>query len=915
MTFRIPKEIFRVKPLTEGGYLRQKCKVCGADFWSLVERDDCNDAPCVDYRFFDLKLKVPPLSVKEVRDLFLKFFSKRGHELIEPYPVVARWREDLYLTIASIIVFQPHVTSGRVPPPANPLVIAQPCIRLEDIESIGYTLGRHLTNFIMGGHHAFNYPDKFIYFTDETVELAREFFVNEIGVPEDKIVFKESWWEGGGNAGPSFEVAVEGLEVATLVFMIYDVINGKYVEMPIKIVDTGYGIERIAWLTQKTPTAFHAIYGNLVSKYHDIVGIPEPPEDLLRVTIKYAGRLNPKDGEAFRELSKLVADSTGYSASEVSSLLGGAIRVYTLLDHIKTALLMLSDGIVPSNSGEGYLARLVLRKIFRHLRSLGALDTLEKLIKLQIDFWHDLYPRLREREDYIFDVTDFERRKFEDLVKRAPEVVRRYLKRGPGLGLNELIELYDSHGIPPENVAEVAKSFGVVVSVPKDFYSVIASRHSRAPIKKVEKLKLPEDVVRKFRGLPPTDFLFHKDQYIREFTAKVVATYGKYVVLDKTAFYPEGGGQEADTGVFYLPDGRIVKVVDVQKIDNVVVHKLSSEVPDDLVGKEVKGVIDWSRRYVLMRHHTATHIILGVSRKLLGQHVWQAGAEKTERRGRLDITHYRTPTPDEIKALEDEANKVILEGREVRAQYLPRYEAERKYGLVLYQGGVPQDPVIRVVEIPGLDAEACFGTHLKNTMEVGGIKIINVEKIQDGVVRLEYVAGTQLAQYARELESKLSEASKIVGGDVVKRVKSLVEERRRLKELLNVYRSVFVESKLREFESRFRSVGNLRLLVEIQEVDDEEAYRELLLKLTKRVPNVALVLLKPKKERFLVEISMGSEASKVVDAVELLKYLTSKYGGRGGGKRDHATGFIPAKELDVKEVEELLTQLISRAGR
>ncbi|MFN3268941.1 MAG: alanine--tRNA ligase-related protein, partial [Zestosphaera sp.] len=182
-------------------YFRLKCGVCGADFWSRVYRDNCNDAPCADYTFFNLRIGSGPLTVREVRDKFLNFFEKLGHEVIKPYPVVARWRDDLYLTIASIVVFQPHVTSGLVPPPANPLVIAQPSIRLEDIDSVGYTFGRHLTNFIMGGHHAFNYPDKYVYFTHETAEYAKEFFTRVIGVPEEELVFKESWWEGGGNAG------------------------------------------------------------------------------------------------------------------------------------------------------------------------------------------------------------------------------------------------------------------------------------------------------------------------------------------------------------------------------------------------------------------------------------------------------------------------------------------------------------------------------------------------------------------------------------------------------------------------------------------------------------------------------------------------------------------------------------------
>lgn len=245
---------YRLGIFRERGYTRRVCRVCGTPFWTRGPHEVCNDIPCTDYRFFDIPLRLKNLSYEDTVRLFLDFFRREGHEVIEPAPVVARWREDLYLTIASIVVFQPHVTSGRVPPPANPLVIAQPCVRLEDIDNVGLTFGRHMTSFTMGGHHAFNYPDKYVYWKDETVAYAEKFFGELIGVPDEELTFKESWWEGGGNAGPSMEVTVGGLEVATLVFMQYEAVDGGYKEIPLKIVDVGYGIERITWLTQKTPT-------------------------------------------------------------------------------------------------------------------------------------------------------------------------------------------------------------------------------------------------------------------------------------------------------------------------------------------------------------------------------------------------------------------------------------------------------------------------------------------------------------------------------------------------------------------------------------------------------------------------------------------------------------------------------------
>lgn len=907
----VDRGVFRVRPFTERKYLRQKCRVCGADFWALKRRGDCGDAPCTNYYFFDLPIKSPPLSVEEVVERFTGFFKRNGHEIIEPHPVVARWRDDLYLTIASIVVFQPHVTSGLVPPPANPLVIAQPCIRLEDIDSVGYTLGRHLTNFIMGGHHAFNYPDKYVYFTDETVEYARRFFTEEIGVPEDELVFKESWWEGGGNAGPAFEVAVGGLEVATLVFMMYEERDGAYVPMKLRIVDTGYGIERIAWLTQKTPTAFHAIYGEgMVKDFYGLLGLKELPEEVLRSAIRVAGRVHPQDEAGLRRIGELVSPATGMEVDEIVAGLQNMVKVLTLLDHSKTAALMLSDGVVPSNSGEGYLARLVLRRLYRVLGDQATEGTIEKIFMDQASRWRRLYPRVWERKDYVLDVALIELERFRRLIQRAPATIRRYVRRGKGvLGVNELIELYDSHGIPPEMVEQIARRFGARVDFPPNFYEILVQKHSRAPIKRKEKAKLPDDVIKEVKKLPPTRRLFHEDSFIRRFTANVVKSLGKYVVLDKTAFYPEGGGQLGDRGV--LRHGGVnYTVVDTQKIGDVIVHVL--EEPTNLrEGDEVEGEIDWARRLALMRHHTATHIILGAARRVLGEHVWQAGAEKTEEKGRLDITHYRLPSREEIRKIEELANRVILEARPVRTYFMPRYEAEKKYGFLLYQGGVPKQAVIRVVEIEEWDAEACFGTHLRNTIEAGGIKIINAEKIQDGVVRLEYAAGTQVVTYADRLEEELRRVGEIVGGDPVKRSQALRREYEEIKRLLSKYRSEFIKMKKNELVERATIIDGVRLITYTHTIDDQAALRELLLKIISEHPDALVVAVTRRGLGTLVEVSVGNNAVKRISARDVMRELTKKVKGRGGGKHDHATGMFEADPDELIEAAKgIVTEML-----
>ena len=202
---------------SEGGFQRQRCRACGSHFWALEKQPLCGDAPCVEYSFLGAPLFDQPLGLAEMREAFLAFFEARDHTRVERAPVVARWRDDIYLTIASIAVFQPHVTSGLARPPANPLAISQPCIRLNDLESVGRS-GRHLTTFEMMAHHAFNSNDDEIYWQDRTVELCHELYTG-LGVSPDALTYKENPWVGGGNGGEALEVLAGGLELATLVFM------------------------------------------------------------------------------------------------------------------------------------------------------------------------------------------------------------------------------------------------------------------------------------------------------------------------------------------------------------------------------------------------------------------------------------------------------------------------------------------------------------------------------------------------------------------------------------------------------------------------------------------------------------------------------------------------------------------------
>ncbi|MGC9009975.1 MAG: alanine--tRNA ligase [Sulfolobales archaeon] len=901
---------YRLKIFSDHGYHRRVCKICQTPFWTKGPWEICNDIPCTDYRFFDIPLKIKNLSYEETVNLFLRFFEERGHKIINPAPVVARWREDLYLTIASIVVFQPHVTSGKVPPPANPLVIAQPCIRLEDIDNIGLTFGRHMTSFTMGGHHAFNYPDKYVYWKDETVRYAEEFFVDTIGVPEEELTFKESWWEGGGNAGPSMEVTVGGLEVATLVFMQYETLENGYREIPMKIVDVGYGIERITWLTQKTPTAFHAVFGsNMVSRFFNKLGVSEPDKEFMYVASIYSGKIDPSDPKTIDSFIDRVSKELGRNRVDVEETFRQLVNVFSVLDHTKTLALMLGDGIVPSNTGEGYLARLVLRRIMRTLARLKTDVSLRELIMLQIERWGNTFKSIGRNQRYILDVIDFEEERYRENIKRAPVIIKRY--SGGGLSLDDLIEIYDSHGIPPEIVSEISSSMGLKVDIPRNFYSLVASRHSRAPIKSKEKIDpFLREWVKKF---PETRRLFHEDPMIKEFDAKILGIKGNIVVLDQTLFYPLGGGQASDQG-YIIVDGEKYGVVDVKMIDNVIIHYLDRELSEEYIGSRIRGFIDWNRRYRIMRHHTATHVLLGALRRVLGEHVWQAGADKNEFRGRLDVTHYQLPSREEISKIEELVNRVIDERRKVIVRYLDRYEAENKYGLSIYQGGVPEDPIIRIVEIEDWDAQACFGTHLPHTGEIGGFKIINVSKIADGVIRFEYVAGSRVSEEATRYQNILREISSLIGGSadesLVSRAKTLIEEREATEKILSKYRAIW-EKMISETLSRAETINNVKILL-IKDPPEEDIAREYIKKLSRQDNIVSILLTNISRDSSRIEISLSANLLSKLDARELLSKIISRTGGRGGGKKDHATGSL---NKNADNAEEIIREVVSEVLR
>jgi len=913
---------YEIEFFKKNEFIRKHCEKCGSHFWTRDRaRKTCGDAPCEPYSFIGKPLFKEEKSPEEVRELFLSFFEQRLHTRMKRYPVVARWRDDIYLNIASISNFQPFVTSGKVPPPANPLVISQPCIRLEDLESIGKS-GRHLTAFEMMGHHAFNTRgEKELYWKNETVEYC-DGFLQQFGVDRDLVAYKEAPWVGGGNAGPCLEVILGGLELATLVFMdlerspLGDIsLKGEqYRKMDTYIVDTGYGLERFVWASKGTPTVYDAIFPTVIKELVHAAGIEHPMKKYPEIMMGHA-RLAGSMRKA--EIAKRLDISLDFLKSIVEPI----ETIYAVADHTKCLAFMLADGIVPSNAKEGYLARLVLRRAFRMLKSLGIEMPLEELILLQIKTHRNSFPELEHAVNRIVEIVSLEKSRYEETLLKGERIIQQDIKRWAEdkpksitLGTDRLIYYYDTHGLPPEFVNDVVSSMTdlkagieVNVEIPDNFYSLVAREHGGE--RREEKIEpLEEPVKEKLKGMPATRKLYYEEPYAVAFEATVLDSVDGFVILDQTLFYPEGGGQPADTG--YLTVGKDersavkVKVVDVQDAEGVILHKIENAGISK--GATVHGHIDIERRNAHKRHHSATHIVIWAARNVLGNHIWQAGAQKGEKRARLDITHFKRISDAERRAIELLANKMVMENKEIRASFMDRNEAEQKYGFKIYQGGVPIGQKIRIVRTGAdEDVQACAGTHLSRTGEVGPIKIVRTERIQDGIERIEYAAGeaaVEEIQAQEELIRKSASVLKVPPERLPSVVERFFEEWKQLRKENERLRGEIAELELERLKREAQEIHGANVIAAVlPDADVKE-----LLKIASQLANENfLTMLIGKSERQVSAVSsVPAQLRDEIQAGELIKRVCEVLGGSGGGKGELAQGGGTNVEMVEKAREE-----------
>ncbi len=854
---------YKVAMFEEEGFKRHKCKKCGAYFWSLVESDTCGDAECEPYSFF--KKEWEQGDYTGMWKKFAGYFKKHGHEVVGRYPVIARWRPDLHFTIASIIDFM-RLEQGKVTweYPANPLVVPQMCLRFPDIDNVGIT-GRHHTSFIMAGQHAFD-DGTVKYWKDETIKYNYGYLTEVLGAPKEELRYKEDVWAMPdlSSFGPCLETFTRGMELVNSVFTEYTLKSNRIAELDMKVIDVGWGFERLVWYNSGAPTSYDASLGYAVEWMKRKSGVKYDKEMYLKYA-KIAGTLDVDEHRNIEEMKQKIAKSIGVGYSKIQKEFGPLEAVYSIADHTKTLVFALADGALPSNVGGGYNLRVVLRRAQSFIHKYDFDFELLDVAKLHVNYLKPMFPELKQVTEFMDDVFALEIEKYEKTIAHAKKRIATLAKKSGGNIPEEvLVREYESNGITPEIIKEVAEEENFSIDVPDDIYSKITSKHIFSKKKAEEQKYNPA-------SYPTTELLYYRsDGLAYECDAKIIGIQKDALILNKTCFYPEGGGQAYDNGVINQSE-----VKEVHKYGGVIFHVVK-DASKFKVGEVVHCKVDKERRDALRRHHTATHIIGGVCRKLLGNHVWQAGAHKDVDKATLDITHYKALSEKEISNIEKEANDIVLEGHNVDIKEYERGEAEQKYGFILYQGGGSPGKRIRVVKVDDIDVEACGGLHVFNTREIGCVKIIKTERIQDGIVRLTYCAGKAAVAQFQKMSKILQESARVFSvtpEDLTKTCEKFFEEWKRERKLNQKYEEIIAE----------QYADNLSGVVEVDNIS-----KKLMLEIAKKIAAKGKFALMINKEGFVVAAA-GKGSGK--NAKEEMEKLFKKRGrGSGGGSETLAMG-------------------------
>ena len=861
-----------------------------------------------------------PFGLNELREMFLSFFETKGHLRLPSFSLIPQNDASLLLINSGMAPMKPFFT-GEQEPPRHRVTTCQKCIRTGDIENIGKT-ARHGTYFEMLGN--FSFGD---YFKKEAIHWAWEFLTSkewvgldperlypsvfagnettpaddeafriwneEIGIPAERI-FKfgkeDNFWEhGSGPCGPCSEIYYDRgeqwgcgkpgctvgcdcdryIEVWNVVFSQFDN-DGEnhYTELKQKNIDTGMGLERLACVCQGVPSLFDV----------------------------------DTDMNITRKVTEITGASYGQShATDVS------LRVIT--DHIRSATFMICDGVLPSNEGRGYVLRRLLRRAARHGKLLGVNDPfLYTVCDTVIHENEGHYPELRERQDYITKVIRVEEENFAKTIDGGLKIFNDMLSEHKAKGEStfsgaDAFKLYDTYGFPIDLTLEMVEEQGMKLDE-AEFHKQMDEQRQRARKAREALGDLGWAGVEFGKDVPETEFVGYDHTAIDD--AKVVALVVEneqaeevmpgveaIVVLDKTPFYAEMGGQVADHGVISA-DGVIFQVTDVQKNKGgkyMHTGKLTQGVLK--VGDTVSASIDVKRRKAVMRAHSATHLLDKALRTVLGDHVHQAGSLVEEDRLRFDFTHFSALTAEELAKVSAMVNEAVLEGYDIHTDVLPIEEAKKKGAIALF--GEKYGDTVRVVDMgEGYSVEFCGGTHLDNTAKVGVFHISSEFSVASGVRRIEATTGQaslDVMNRNQELLFQAAAALQAKPGELREKAEQTMAEVKSLHQMVEKFKAKESAGEADRFLFGARQVGELKVLTATIADADANKLRQMGDMLRDKAPNVVAVLATVNGEKITFLAVCGKEAvAKGIKAGEIIKNVTAICGGKGGGKPDSAMG-------------------------
>lgn len=861
----------------------------------------------------------------EIRKAFLQFFEEKEHKIL---PSASLIPEDptILLTIAGMVPFK-SIFEGRVSPPFHRAVTVQKCVRISDLDKVGYT-SRHHTFFEMLGNFSFgDYfkkeacswawefltqrlllpPDKLWISVHHRDEEAFTVWREEVGISEEKIVFlgdEDNFWASGpvGPCGYCSEIYYDTgeergcgqpdcrpgcdcdryLEIWNLVFMEFDRGNdGLLRELPHKNIDTGMGLERITSVMQKAQTDFETdLFLPIIEKIEKMSGISYQREDL-------------------RPYFRIIAD------------------------HIRAITFLIGDGVYPANEGRGYVLRRLIRRAHRYGHKLSLYHPfLPELAFVVIEIMGHHYPELKDRKKLIAQVVLQEERKFEetlqlgmgylkDLISRFQEKEERVI---PG---REIFYLYDTYGFPPDIASEILEEEGLSFSQ-EEFETEMErqkTRARRAYEEKTQEFKERKDEEEIFSGLE-SEFVGYEE---KEIETQVLALFSQgervkevkkgeevIVVLEKTPFYPERGGQEGDKGFITSSQGEIrVEQVSTPS-SSLIIHRGVVEEGIVREGEKTRAQIEDRRRKAMEIHHTVTHLLHRALREVLGEQVKQTGSWVGEEGLRFDFTHFAPLSSEEIKAVESLVNEKIFEDLPVQITFSTLEEAQKRGVIALFEE--KYEEMVRIVRVGNYSAELCGGTHLAHTAQALLFKITSESSIGRGLRRIEGVAGPSALSYLNQKEQILQDVVKTVNveeGKVKEYIEKVVGENKELKKALEKERRRRIEEKIK---SQISSVSNeeTTLVSYLGEEDglDLDFLKEVVDHLRPFIQK-GVVVLGLKKEGKIQGVLAGIGLPPEANLGRMIKEWSQKIGGGGGG-RPHLAQFGGLSEEKWEELISLL---------